>query len=193
MVNMIKNNPQLGPYLCDCLEDAGIKVEIDPDLTSEDYVAIKVDNYYAGLRLGGITPKAVDFLVVVDCHCDWYAMYILEFKNVKGPEKLNISDIQEKFTTTINSFLNKTFADIFLNDRFKYRAVKLYLVSDAYGEVGRFKNHDDYLAFRQKINKRDSLKVDVSLSSKLYKFRGKLLRIEYDIPPNPIISRIQSS
>ena len=46
---------------------------------------------------------------------------------------------------------------------------------------------------KQEHDKRDSLKVDVSLSSKLYKFRGKLLRIEYDIPPNPIISRIQSS
>lgn len=117
-------------------------------------------------------------------------MYILEFKNVNGPEKLNIADIQEKFSNTINLFLNDTFSDIFLNDRFKYKAVKLYLVSDAYNEVGHFKNHSEYLAFRQKINKRDSLKVDVSLSSKLYKFRGKILRIEYDIPPNPVVTRI---
>ena len=86
--------------------------------------------------------------------------------------------------------MNDSFSDIFLNDRFKYKSVKLYLVSDAYNEVGHFKNHNEYLAFRQKINKRDSLKVDVALSSKLYKFRGKILKIEYDIPPNPVVTRI---
>lgn len=186
---MIKKDARLAPYLYTSLEDAGIEVEIDSTLTSQDYAAIKVDEYYAGLRVAP-TPKAVDFLVVVDCRCDWFAMYILEFKNVNGPEKLSIANIQEKFANTINLFLNDTFSGIFLNDRFKYKAVKLYLVSDAYNEVGYFKNHNEFLAFRQKINKRDSLKVDVALSSKLYKFRGKILRIEYDIPPNPIVTRI---
>jgi hypothetical protein len=189
MVNMIKRDARLAPYLKIALEDAGIEVEIDPALTPQDYAAIKVDEYYAGLR-AAITPKAVDFLVVVDCRCNWFSMYILEFKNVNGPEKLNISDIQEKFANTINLFLNDSFSDIFLNDRFKYKSVKLYLVSDAYNEVGHFQNHNEYLAFRQKINKRDSLKVDIALSSKLYKFRGKILRIEYDIPPNPVVTRI---
>ena len=186
---MIKKDARLVPYLKTSLEDAGIEVEIDSALTLEDYIAIKVDEYYAGLQIA-TPPKAVDFLVVVDCRCDWFSMYILEFKNVNGPEKLNIPDIQEKFANTINLFLNDTFSGIFLNDRFKYKSVNLYLVSDAYKEVGHFKNHNEYLAFRKKINKRDSLKVDLSLGSKLYKFRGKILRIQYDIPPNPVITRI---
>lgn len=188
MVNMIKREAQLAPYLKNSLEDAGIEVRLDTSLSDRDYAAIKVDEYYSGLRMA-ITPKAVDFLVVVDCQCDWFAMYILEFKNVNGPEKLNIADIQEKFSNTINMFLKDTFSHIFLNDRFKYKNIKLYLVSDAYNEVGNFKTHSEYLAFRQKINKRDSLRVDVALSSKLYKFRGKILKIEYDIPPNPVITR----
>lgn len=65
----------------------------------------------------------------------------------------------------------------------------LYLVSDAYCEVGRFANHSEYLKIREKVNRKDTLKVDLSLSSKLYRFRGKILKIEYDIPPNPIITR----
>lgn len=186
---MIKREARLAPYLKTALEDAGIEVQVDPSLTDQDYAAIKVDEYYSGLRLA-MTPKAVDFLAIVDCQCDWFAMYILEFKNVSGPEKLNISDIQEKFSNTINLFLKDSFSNIFLNDRFKYKAIKLYLVSDAYNEVGNFKNHSEYLSFRQKINKRDSLRVDVALSSKLYKFRGKILKIEYDIPPNPVITRL---
>lgn len=36
----------------------------------------------------------------------------------------------------------------------------------------------------------NKLKVDISLSEKLYRFRGKILRIEYDIPPNPIVTRL---
>lgn len=188
MVNMIKKDAHLAPYLKTVLEDAGIKVELDPTIKQENYTAIKVDDYYAGLKIA-TPPKAVDFVVVVDCQCDWFAMYVLEFKNVNGPDKLNITDIQEKFSNTINLFLSDTFSGIFLNDRFKYKAIKLYLVSDAYGAVGSFKNHADYMEFREKINKKDSLKVDISLSSKLYRFRGKILKIEYDIPPNPIITR----
>lgn len=60
MVNMIKRDARLAPYLKIALEDAGIEVEIDPALTPQDYAAIKVDEYYAGLR-AAITPKAVDF------------------------------------------------------------------------------------------------------------------------------------
>lgn len=189
MVNMIKRDARLVPYLRTVIEDSGIAVSVAPNLLQEDYVAIKVDDYYAGLNLQR-TPKAVDFIVVVDCQCDWFSMYILEFKNVNGPDKLNITEIQEKFTNTINLFLNDTFADIFKNDRFKYKGIKLYLVSDAYGAVGSFNNHAEFLAFREKINRRDSLKVDMSLSSKLYRFRGKIVKIEYDIPPNPVITRL---
>lgn len=158
---------------------------IEPD----DFAAIKVDDYYAGLKMA-TPPKAVDFVVVVDCQCDSFSVYILELKNVNGPDKLNIEDIQEKFSNTINLFLSDTFSYIFLNDRFKYKGIKLYLVSDAYGQVGNFANHSEYLKFRDKINKKDTLKVDISLSEKLYRFRGKILRIEYDIPPNPIVTRL---
>lgn len=188
MVDMIKKDARLAPYLKNTLEDAGIEVKIAPTLQEDEYAAIKVDDYYAGLKMA-TPPKAVDYVVVVDCQCDWFSMYILELKNVNGPNGLNISDIQEKFKNTINMFLSDTFANIFLNDRFKYKGIRLYLVSDAYGEVGTFSNHSEYLAFRDRINKKDTLKVDMSLSSKLYRFRGKILKIEYDIPPNPIITR----
>ena len=189
MVNMIKRDARLVPYLKTTIEDAGIKVNVAPTLREEDYAAIKVDDYYAGLHLQR-TPKAVDFIVVVDCECDWFALYILEFKNVNGPDNLNVAEIQEKFSNTINYFINDTFTDIFNNDRYKYKGIRLFLVSDAYGAVGTFGNHAEFLAFREKINRRDTLKVDMNLSSKLYRVRGKIVKIEYDIPPNPVIMRL---
>ncbi len=188
MVNMIKRDARLVPYLRTEIEDAGIRVEISSSLSKNDYAAIKVDDYYTGVAPMQ-EPKAVDYVVVVDCQCDTFFMYILELKNVKSPKFLNFSDIQEKFSNTISLFLSETFADIFLNDRFKYKGIKLYLVSDAYKEAGRFSTHEDYLKFREKINRRDTLGIDMNLTAKLFKFRGKLYHIEYDIPPNPIIQK----
>ena len=188
MVDTIKRDTNLAPYLHTVIHDAGITVGIDPTLQPDDYVAIKVDDYYNSQHLS-TTPKAVDFVVVVDCKCSWNAMYMLEFKNVNGPEKLNIPDIQEKFTNTFNLFLKGTFSHIFENDRYKYKSIGLYLVSDAYHAVGTHPNHAAYLAYKEKINSKDSLKVDMRLSEKLYRFRGKILRIQYDIPPNPLIKR----
>ena len=188
MIKMIKEEPRLKDYLKENIEDSGISVDIDPCLNNDDYAAIKVDDYYAGLKLP-TPPKSVDYVVVVDCDCNWFTMYILELKDVNGPGGLNIRDIQEKFDNTIKIFLSDTFSNIFLNDCFKYKDIKLYLVSDAYGERPDFSCHDEYLRFRERINKKDSLKVDVALTSKIYRFRGKILQIKYDIPPNPIITR----
>lgn len=188
MINMIKRDARLVPYLRSEIEDAGIRVEKSESLSEDDYAAIKVDDYYAGV-LPGLEPKAVDYVVVVDCSCDSYFMYILELKNVKSPRYLNFSDIHEKFYNTISLFLSDTFASIFLNDKFKYKGVKLYLVSDAYNQTGRFSTHEEYVNYRDRINKRDTLAVDMKLTSKPFMFRGRVYRIEYDMPPNPIIKR----
>ena len=188
MVNMIKRDARLVPYLRTEIKDSGICVGVSKDLSESDYVAIKVDDFYSGI-LPGDEPKAVDYVVVVDCQCDSFFMYVIELKNVKSPKYLIFPDIQEKFGNTIQDFLSKRFSDIFLNDRFKYKGVKLYLVSDAYNTKGRFSTHEEYRKFREKINKRDTLGVDFSLANKVYKFKGLPCRIEYELPPNPIIRK----
>ena len=98
MVNMIKKDAHLVPYLKTTLEDAGIEVGLDQRLQPDDFAAIKVDDYYAGLKMA-TPPKAVDFVVVVDCQCDSFSMYILELKNVNGPDKLNIEGLRTKSWT----------------------------------------------------------------------------------------------
>jgi hypothetical protein len=194
LIGQIIQDQSLVPYLRILIEDEGINVTVDPTLEPEkDYIAIKVDAYYSDLRLGGLTPKSVDFVVVVDGECDCYALYILELKDINSPSHLIISDIQEKFFTTIYDFLSDRFKEIFLNDRVRYKLVKLYFISDLYHIADKFNNYKEYkhyLTKREQIFKRDSLKVEYSLGQKLYKFRGKLYRIEYDIPPNPIIKKL---
>ncbi len=188
MIAKIRNNPRLRIYLRDRIEDEGIEVGIDGNLSQNEYVGVKVDDYYNGLHQPTV-PKSVDYVVVVDNSCDSYNLYILEMKNVNSPQKLVIKDIHEKFANTIADFLSEEFKEIFLADRYKYKDIKLYLVSDAYGIGGKYQTHKDYVRYLEKINKKDSLRVDRNLSSKIFKFRKRYLRIEYDIPPNPVIKK----
>ncbi len=86
--------------------------------------------------------------------------------------------------------MQEKYKDIFCNDKFKYKDIKLYLISDAYGIRGKFQTHEDYRKYMDKLNQKDSLKVDFSLGNKLFRVRGKLYKIIYDIPPNPVIKRV---
>ena len=187
MITKIKNDPRLRIYVRDKIEDEGIEVQVDQNLDESEFASIKVDEFYNGLH-HAVIPKSVDF-VVVDNSCDSYNLYILELKNVNSPQKLIIKDIQEKFSNTISDFLSGRFKAIFLSDRYKYRDIKLYLVSDAYGIGGKYETYEKYAKYMERINKKDSLKVDRNLGSKLYKFKNRYLRIEYDIPPNPVIKK----
>lgn len=189
MIQEIKGNKQLLDYLKDTIEDEGISVEIADNITEDKIVIIKVDEYYNNLHLA-TPPKAIDFLVLVDCECDAYVMYLLELKNVKNPKFLMVKNIHEKFSNTMKDFMTEKFGGIFLNDKYKYKEVLLYLISDAYGIGGRYQNFEEYRKIMNKMNKRDSLKVERSLGSKLFKFRGRVLRISFDIPPNPVIRKI---
>ncbi len=189
MIHQIKTNRKLIPYLCKEIEDEGMAVEIDDTLAEEKYAVIKVDAFYNGLHLS-IVPKSIDFLVAVDCECHAYLLYLIELKNVKNPKFLIMKDIHEKFENTIRDFLTERFGEIFLNDKYKYKDIRLYLVSDAYGLKGRFQNFAQYQALSEKINKRDSLKIELALGGKLYKFKNKVVKIQYELPPNPVIRRI---
>lgn len=189
MISRIKNNLQLKGYLRYNIEDEGIEVGVDPNLKEDEYIGIKTDDYYGGLHQA-VIPKSTDFVVIVDNSCDSYSMYILEMKNVNSPKHLVIKDIHEKFSTTIYDFLTERFKEIFLDDRYKYKLIKLYLISDAYGIGGRYQTHAEYIRFLERVNRKDSLRVDRNLGSKTYKFKGRYLTIEYDIPPNPVIKKM---
>ena len=188
MISRIQNEPKLKSCIRYEIEDEGIEVGVDEKLTHSEYAGVKVDDYYNGLH-DATPPKATDYVVAVDNSCDSYNLYILEMKNVKEPKFLDIRAIQDKFSTTINDFLSIRFKDIFLSDKYKYKDICLYLVSDAYGAGGSFHSHEEYRKYLEKIDKKDSLKVDNNLGRKIYKFRNRFMTIQYEIPPNPVIHK----
>ncbi len=169
------------------IEDEGVEATVDPALTTDQFVGIKVDQYYANLHQK-VIPMSVDFVVPVDCECNSYALYVLEMKGVKNPP--STKEIHEKFNTTIYDFLQNRYKDIFLNPRYKYKAVFLYLITTAYQkalELGSFKKYEELMA---KMKVKDTLLTDSTLSTKPYIFRGKAYYIQREVPPNPVICRM---
>lgn len=192
MIAKIKECKDLKDFIYYEFQDSGIKVDVDTSLPPDKYVGIKIDDYYAK-NMPMEEPKSVDFIVSVDCQCNNYVLYILEFKNVSSPKYLSVKDIHDKFANTINDFMNNRFACFFNNDRYVFKSVFLYLVSDAYNIGDKYKSYREYhehQSFRENIAKRDSLKVERSLHNKIFKIRGHYCKIEYEIPPNPLIKKI---
>lgn len=190
MLQQILQTKELQKYLTHEIADAGLQVDVDTALSKNQYIGIKVDEYYMGLHLGNETPKVVDFIVSVDCECDWYQLYVLELKNVSSPRQYTSESILEKFKTAVERFMKEDFKHIFLNDKYKYKALKLYLVTSAYGKAMGMSNFADYAKIKTKINPRDTLLYDYKLSEKYFRFRNMICKIEREIPPNPIIQRI---
>lgn len=187
MIQTIVNEKSFRGCLHHKIEDEGVGVSVDSRLTQDQYIGIKVDDYYTSLHQK-VIPKAVDFVVAVDCECDSYVLYVMEMKGVKNPS--STKDIQEKFDTTINDFLQNRYKNIFLDSKYKYKDVFLYLVTTAYKravELGSFKKYEEIAV---KMKTKDSLLLDSTLSQKPYIFRGKSYYIQREVPPNPLICRI---
>lgn len=187
MLQKLKNEKKLVLYQYSIIEDAGITVEVDSNLSTEQYIAIKVDDYYAGLH-EAVIPASVDYIVVVDCECNWYRLYILELKNVRSTP--STKSIINKFENTIEDFIKTRFNDIFLNDKYKYKDIRLYLVTSSYQKAKEMGQFDKYIALRKRIKAKDTLSNDSTLSQKIFQIKGKICRIERECPPNPIIKKL---
>lgn len=187
MIQTIKQHPKLKRFVHYDIEDAGFRVEVDFQLTDQDYIGIKIDDYYNSLKLSGETPKSVDFIVSVDCDCDAYVLYVIEFKDTKS---YTGNEIWDKFNTTINRFMAEEFKDVFMNDKFKYKDIKLYLVTTANKTALKYSNYQQYITIHNKVHGKDTLMSDLMLSGKPFFFRGKYLYINREIPPNPIIKKV---
>ena len=60
MIQQISQERQLTKYTTHKIQDEGIEVSIDPLLSPDDYIAIKVDDYYNRLHLK-LHPKPLIF------------------------------------------------------------------------------------------------------------------------------------
>lgn len=159
MVKHLSEDKKLAHYCTYQIEDAGVSIGVDESLTQDRYIGIKLDDFYAGLELGNEQPKAVDFVVTVDCRGDWYNLYVLELKGGKN-KNYSTEDIYEKYDTAVNDFLKVRYESVFCDDRYKYRNVYLYLVATTPFAALKYHSYEEYLRIRNRINARDTLSLD---------------------------------
>ncbi len=171
MIEKIYNTAALQPFLHkDCCENE-VCVTFDEALIHENFVVIKVDDYYNSLHLEK-TPPSPDCLIVRKCENGGFGLTIVELKTATSAKHIPLENIKEKFNTCINHFVSNEFSDLLLQD---YKDVKLYFVSKI----------DIY---NKKNKKADlGLKLEALINTR-FEYNGKKHMIQ-PMMPNPTIKR----
>jgi hypothetical protein len=181
MFDAILNDPDLfGLYRTAC-EENEVCIEFSEHLSEDKYIILKIDAYYNSLRMHN-PPPAIDCLIIVQCDTNpCYDFYLVELKNISSPKHFNTKEIRDKFQTTIEDFLKKRFAYIFLNPAYCINHFKLYFVSDACRIKKRFPD----ITQQEYKNKILGTKYE-AISLMPFTFRGKIASIS-PLLPNPFV------
>ena len=185
MIKQIKDNAKLGEYCTNIISDEGIEVGIDENLATDDFIGIKADGYYNPKIMKKDCPKMVDFVVTVDCECNSYKLYVLEMKS----STIDNVAINEKFKNALEILMSRDFKDIFLNDKYKYKDIKLYLISKTQASALKYKNYAEYVRIYNIVKNKDTLQKDIYASEKIFHFRKRILRMEKELPGRIIIQK----
>lgn len=167
MINKIKYTEALKPFITHECEENKISASKADDIPCDNYLVIKVDDYYNSLKRSD-TPLSIDCLIPLRCIDKRYIIYLIELKDTKAT-RFTVDEIYGKFKTTIEDFMSRRFKTIFLNKRFEIKRLRLYFVTKHY-----------------KSYRSDSTKMDFLLSKKPFKFRGRKYQFERKMP-EPLI------
>ncbi len=161
LLQKIKSDAILSQFIAKKCEENNIEVILDKKITEDQYLIIKVDDYYKSLKIGD-TPKTPDCLILQKCLESnlEYAITIVELKRRRKSSDFNINEVIEKFKTCLNDFMKIKFKDYFNEN---YKRIDLYFITNkkTYGS-----NNID-----------TDLEMSLSMSERL-KFNGKYCSIK---------------
>lgn len=166
MLQRIKNNSVLAQFIEEECCENGVCVTFDRDIDRESYIIIKVDKYYNSLTIED-RPASVDCLIIRKCEKSGFGLTLVELKSNKNSKNIDLSNIKEKYHTTLYDFIEKRFKEEL---RVAFNDVKLYFVSNI------------------ELYRRDlGLKMDVLINTR-FRYSGKTLMI-HPMMPNPTIKK----
>lgn len=180
MIEAIKSEESLQPFLTDECQENRCAAEIDETIEKEDIAIIKIDDYYNSLKLSK-TPPSIDHLITVSREEGDFNLFLVELKDIKSPRYFKVDNIKKKFRTTIDDFMSIKYKVIFLNEVYKINKIRLYFVTDPYD----WTNKDIPKEKLEKVRK--GTKLDLVMQVKPFRFRGKLYQIKHELP-NPLIT-----
>ena len=126
MIEKILNDNGLSSFIVENCCEEGVCVTFDSTVSSENYVIIKVDDFFNSLNLKK-TPASVDCLVFQRCLDGSYGITLVELKSSSSSGFLAFETIKQKFQNTIDIFIIGKFPKYFFLD---YKKFDLYFVSN---------------------------------------------------------------
>ncbi|MEL6717636.1 MAG: hypothetical protein AAFO82_17670 [Bacteroidota bacterium] len=170
LITQLKNDENLQNFIIDNCCENEVCIEIDDEIDAEDYLVIKLDEYYQENVKSPNTPKSPDCLIVQICEDERYKVFVVELKNVKSQNNshLSRSSIREKFETCLLNFTSDRFRPYFYDERNQFQ---LHLILVA-GKVDKEKMKTFEFDFLLTIR-------PLSFANKRYAIQGK--------NPNPLI------
>ena len=171
LIDLLRNDPTISKYICDLCSENGIEFIIDPKISKENLLIIKIDAFYnKEVTNPDCSP---DCLVIQRCE-NHFDIHIVELRNVCGPKGIKILEIEEKFITCLDDFMSQRFGNYFYDPTITINHLKLFFITDPYNFK---KNPEKQLSMR-------GHKLDILMSIRIPKFFNKHLYIEH-LLPNP--------
>lgn len=131
MIEKIIDNPVLQPFLSKTCCENNICITFATDVSPDDYIVIKVDEYYNSLPFSNQgddkTPPSPDCLIIRRCKEGGFGLVIGELKNISSSKDFKTANLIAKFSTCFDDFMQNRFADLLFVD---YKSIKLYFVSN---------------------------------------------------------------
>jgi hypothetical protein len=106
----------------------------DGELDDSNVRILKVDDFYNSKWINN-PPPAVDCLIIVKERGDGaYSFYLVELKNVSRAQSISPqgSNVEEKFKTTIQRFIEKDFTEVFSIELINLVNFGAWLITDPY-------------------------------------------------------------
>lgn len=126
MINRIKRHPILSTLIEHTCCENDICVSFADDIIEENTVILKVDKFYNSLNIEA-RPASIDCLIIRNCIGGGLGLTLVELKNISSGQSFDFENMKEKFSNTINDFIQQRFRDV-LN--VYYDDVKLYFVTN---------------------------------------------------------------
>jgi hypothetical protein len=179
MIAKILQHEVLSKFICEDAKENDFGIDIDVSVKKEDILIIKIDDYYKSLNLA-LTPPSIDFIVIQRCSSNYYQVFLIEAKNIADKSGFDPSQIEQKFKTTVNDFINSKFYEVFC----KYSTIKdwhLYFVSDPYDLREFSEKHPKYKKMMEES------KLSYFLKLRPFKICGEIFLLKYKTP-NPLVT-----
>ncbi|MCU0470511.1 MAG: hypothetical protein MUF58_18125 [Arcicella sp.] len=174
LIQKIQEDPILSKFLCDDCEENGVGINIGTEVKRDDFIIIRVDEFYNKTVHDDSRPKSPDCLIIQHCGNNRFVLYLIELKAIKSLKTENMGDIRDKFQNCFSDFMSDRFREYFYNTDYEF-VIKLYFISDPR---------------ETKIDKGKATRMDSLLALRQPRFANRIYPIKPK-NPNPIIQPCQ--